>query len=64
MKTLINIGQTMALHNPHKKKYFIFKSSFLHKKDALQAIEKEFAVKIIFLPPQTPMLNPTEYLFN
>jgi len=27
-------------------------------------MEQTFPIKIVFLPPETPMLNPTEYLFS
>ncbi len=54
----------MNKRNAEQKKYLILETCFLHRKVDLQVFEKKFPVKVIFLPPQTPMLNPTEYFFN
>ena len=63
-KTLDNIGKTMKTRTPNQKKYLILETSFFHIKKDLQKFQNKYNVKVIFLPPNTPMLNPTEYLFN
>lgn len=54
----------MNSRSPNHTKYLILETSFFHKKDDLHTFQKTSGIKIIFLPPQAPMMNPTEYLFN
>jgi transposase len=54
----------MNARHHDQKKYLILESCFLHKKNDLQVFEKDSSIKVLFLPPLTPMLNPTEYFFN
>jgi transposase len=60
----MTIGNTMQSRNPNHNKYLILETSFFHSKQDLRKFEGQTGIKVIFLPPHTPMLNPTEYLFN
>lgn len=59
-----NIGRAMNSRHRDQKKYLLLETNFLHRKNDLQVFEKKNLIKVIFLPPLTPMLNPTEYFFN
>lgn len=64
-KTLGLVGRSMNTRSPTlKRKYLVVETCFLHKKEDLKEFERTYEIKVIFLPPQTPMLNPTEFLFN
>jgi transposase len=61
---VLAIAREMAVRRPHHNKYLIAETSFFHCKEAFRKMERKTAVKALFLPPQTPMLNPTEYFFS
>jgi transposase len=48
-----------ALKNPTKSVLIIDNASW-HKKDAIYDIADEYGIKVIFLPPYSPDLNPIE----
>ena len=63
-KTICAIGRAMTARNESQKKYLILESNDLHKKQSLRLLERTFNIKVLFIPPMAPMLNPTEYLFS
>lgn len=58
------IGRMLGERGPNEHRYVIMDNCPIHNRENLKSIEELHGLKVIYLPPYTPMLNPIEYWFN
>jgi transposase len=58
------VGKLLNERGPNPHRYIIMDNCPIHNRENLRNIEELHNLKIIYLPPYTPMLNPIEYWFN
>lgn len=61
---LDRIAREMVQKGGDKKRYIVMDNCPIHNKENLHHIEKGYNIKVVFLPPYSPMLNPIENWFN
>jgi len=49
---------------PSKHSVLILDNASVHKTDQLAAIAEAAGIRLVFLPPYCPFLNPTEHIFS